>query len=418
LAIYRKNGYWWVSYLRADGSKARRCTYETKRRNAQAYARRLALQSSRPEDIPSIFEMSLGAAVNRYVEILLLSKGKHPNRRVRRSSRNEILRIRKIEDYFGSLAPLNDLLQPHLVGEFSFALLHQMKPSSANRYLSVLRALLNRAYEWGSLSTRPVIHLNKDNTPPFRSLSPQEESKLIECCAHSIRDYVIFLLDTGARKSEALELTWNNVQFDRQPRPAVLLTETKGGRPRLVPIPLRLSKILEERRHAIPLAQQLVFCERARQNIQSRTVGVLFAKKGDWIPLSGLTKRWNEARAKAGVPGCRLHDLRHTYASKLVKNGVPLLQVAKLLGHSSVDLTMRYAHLAVHDLDDHVGLLDYPIDGRYRPFNWKSKAAKARHDVEIARLGQESAKRGAPVPTGARTAGNKKLTADGSKIAR
>src|SRR4029077_7512477 len=135
--------------------------------------------------IQSLFEMTLGAAITRYVEILLLSKGKNPVRRVRRSARNEILRVQRLEDFFGREVKLTELLQPQLVSEFNYTLLHEMKPASANRYLSVLRALLNRAYQWGAIPHRPSISLNRSSTPPFRALTAQQEHKLIECCPAS-----------------------------------------------------------------------------------------------------------------------------------------------------------------------------------------------------------------------------------------
>ena len=418
MSMFLKNGVWWVK-LEGGDHQTYRCTYEKDRKRAQSYVRRLNLQATSTKKIQSLFEMTLGAAITRYVEILLLSKGKNPVRRVRRSARNEILRVQRLEDFFGREVKLTELLQPQLVSEFNYTLLHEMKPSSANRYLSVLRALLNRAYEWGAVPYQPKIRLNKSTTPPFRSLSPQQETRLIQSCPATIRDLIVFLLDTGARKSEALELTWNNVDLDRKPRPLVLLTETKSGHPRSVPLPLRTAKMLEYRRRTIPLSQRLVFSERARKDIwTTHDVAMLYAQKGNWIPLSGLQKRWEQARAKAGIPECRLHDLRHTYASKLVRNGVPLLQVARLLGHSTIGLTMRYSHLAVQDLDDLVGVLDYPIDGRTRPFSWVSKLAEKKRKADLAKREATNAKRRTPPPKGARSAGTRRLNETGSGLAR
>ena len=178
MSMFLKNGVWWVK-LEGGDHQTYRCTYEKDRKRAQSYVRRLNLQATSTKKIQSLFEMTLGAAITRYVEILLLSKGKNPARRVRRSARNEILRVQRLEDYFGREVKLTELLQPPLVSEFNYTLLHEMKPSSANRYLSVLRALLNRAYEWGAVPHQSKIRLNKSTTPPFRSLSPQQETRLI-----------------------------------------------------------------------------------------------------------------------------------------------------------------------------------------------------------------------------------------------
>jgi len=144
----------------------------------------------------------------------------------------------------------------------------------------------------------------------------------------------------------------------------------------------------------VPLAQRLVFVEKARKDIwETMHVGQLYAKKGHWIPLSGLPKRWRDTRAAAGLPDLRMHDLRHTYASKLVRNGVPLLQVSRLLGHRNIGVTMRYAHLSVDDLDEYVGVLDYPLDGRTRPQSWISKRAEIRRQEATAVREKLNAKR-------------------------
>lgn len=416
--MYLKGGYWWVPVPGTEGTRYR-CTYERDRKRAQTYLRQQTLRATETREIQPLFEMTLGAAITRYVEIVLLSRGKSATRRARRSARNEIPRVRRLEDFFGRKVRLTELLQPQLVSEFNYSLLHEMKPASANRYLSVLRALLNRAYQWGAIPHRPNISLNRSSTPPFSALSPQQEHKLIECCPASIKDFIMFLLDTGARKSEALELTWNNVDLNRKPRPIVVLAETKSGHPRAVPLPLRTAENLKFRRRQIPLSQRLVFSERARKNIwNTHDVAVLYAQKGNWIPLSALQPKWEQARRAAGIPDCRLHDLRHTYASKLVRNGVSLLQVARLLGHSSIDLTMRYSHLTVGDLDECVEHLDFPIDGRRRPFSPKSRAAEARRQERIADLKAKNAKRRAPPPRNVRSAGTRKLNEAGDGLAR
>jgi integrase len=395
MPLFRKNGMWWVSYFR-HGRRVSRSTNETTRGRAQAYVRQLNLQATDPGEIQTLFEMTLGTAAARYVELLLMSKGRKPGRRVRRSVRNEILRVRRVEDFFGRDRPVIDLMEQHAIGEFNYTLLHEMKPSSANRYLILVKAILNRAYEWGAIPRKPEIRLNKETVPPFRALSSHEETRLLEFCADSIRDFVIFLLDTGARRSEALELTWDNVDLDRRPRPVVHLTETKGGRVRSVPLPLRSTRMLQRRRRQIPISQRFVFIERARKNIwETNASGQLYAQKGNWIPLSALTKRWTEARAAAGLLDCRMHDLRHTYASKLVRNGVPLLQVCRLLGHFNISVTMRYAHLGVQDLDDYIGVLDYPMDGRG---NFRKIGKRATSGIRSPRRARHTP---VPSPTGA-----------------
>jgi integrase len=218
MPLFRKNGCWWVSFKRR-GTRVFRSTYERDKRRAEAFVRQLHLQAADPGEIHSFSEMTLKTAAARYLDILIMSKGRKPGRRVRKSLRNEVLRVRRLEDFFGSDRPISDLLMPNVVGEFNFALQYEMKPASANRYLILVKAILNRAFEWGAIPHKPDIKLNRETVPPFRALNVREEDMLLRSCNKSIRDFVTFLLDTGARRSEALELTWDNVELERKPRP-------------------------------------------------------------------------------------------------------------------------------------------------------------------------------------------------------
>jgi len=86
--------------------------------------------------------------------------------------------------------------------------------------------------------------------------------------------------------------------------------------------------------------------------------GDVFANPGDIIPISNVESIWRQAKRKAGLSEVRLHDLRHTYASRLLAGGAPLFTVARLLGHRTLAMTMRYAHLATEGLDEAVELLE------------------------------------------------------------
>jgi hypothetical protein len=100
-----------------------------------------------------------------------------------------------------------------------------------------------------------------------------------------------------------------------------------------------------------------VFAYPARKTIITK-YRKLFAKRGQIISLSNYDALWARSRAEANLRDVKLHSLRHTYAAKLVRAGVPLVAVGRLLGHKSIAMTMRYAHLAIEDLDEVVGVLD------------------------------------------------------------
>ena len=362
--LFLKDGIWWVELQERDFVR-RRSTFETNKNRAREVARMLALRPYTGEGVARLREMCLGDVINRYVDMVLLTKRRKPNEDLRKAARNDLLRLRRIEEFFGRRERIANVAKLRSIADFNYSLIHEMKPGSSNRYLTILRALLFKAYEWGVLRVRPVVKLNK--SPMFRSryLSDAEERMLIDSCSNAIRDYVIFLLDTGARKQEALQLRWSEVDLDRHPQPAVSFVDTKDGNPRTVPVPERTAKMLRRRRKEIPGSQPLVFMQKATMDIFKTTRGSgYYARKGDWIPLSNVQTHFKRARARVRLTDCRMHDLRHTYASKLIKRGVPILSVARLLGHQTIDMTLRYAHLAPAGLDEHVAKLDFPRPGR------------------------------------------------------
>jgi integrase len=367
MSLFKRDGVWWVR-LERPGYTRTRCTHEVSKRRAELFEREMVLRSYTAEGLASIREMSLGETINRYVDIVLLTKRRRPDEDIRKSARNDLLRLRRIEEFFGRGQRVSLVAKPRAVADFNYVLLQEMKPGSANRYLTILRAVLMKAYEWGALRVKPEIKLNSASGYRNYFLTEAEEERLIRACPESIRDFVIFLLDTGARRAEALDLPWRDVDLKRSPRPAVQFTDTKTDDIRIVPLPERAAEMLRRRRRAIPGAQPLVFMQRASKDIFKTAVGAgLYARAGDWIPLSNVQHLFARARIEAELRRCRIHDLRHTYASKLIRRGVPLLHVSRLLGHRTIDMTLRYSHLSPTGLDECVIVLDYPKDGRRGP---------------------------------------------------
>ena len=138
-------------------------------------------------------------------------------------------------------------------------------------------------------------------------------------------DIIRLLLLTGCRRSEILRLRWSEVDRDR-----LVLADGKT-RPRIVPLNTPARRILERRPRG---ASPFVFPS-PRDPARPRSRNLAF---------------WYRARHEAGIEDVRLHDLRHTHASHAVMNGVPVPVVARLLGHSDVRTTLRYAHLGDREI--------------------------------------------------------------------
>jgi integrase len=123
--------------------------------------------------------------------------------------------------------------------------------------------MLRKAWrDWGVLADMPSIPLFKLRNERYRWLSEAEEKRLLQASAPHLRDLLVFLLDTGARLSEATQLTWGDVQLDRQPRGMVKFMTTKSGLPRGVPLTRRVEQLLWRLKDACPEAEDRVFLHR------------------------------------------------------------------------------------------------------------------------------------------------------------
>ncbi|MCO4319834.1 site-specific integrase [Phyllobacterium sp. 21LDTY02-6] len=206
--------------------------------------------------------------------------------------------------------------------------------ATINRKMAALSKLLRKAQKMGDIDGLPEFQRQKERQGRIRFLEQDEELALFEAirsrCEDSYR-LAIFLVDTGCRLGEAIGLSWNDLQ---QARATFWLT--KSGRSRTVPLTLRARQSTE-----IPHGRL----------------------KGPYAMLGQVRFRaiWNEAKQQVGlgaddqvVP----HILRHTCASRLVRGGIDIRRVQIWLGHQTLSMTMRYAHLATNDLDACVAVLE------------------------------------------------------------
>jgi len=207
-------------------------------------------------------------------------------------------------------------------------------PGGANRAFDILRQIMNFAVACGHVGTSPTGGIERNRRPALtRFLSREEIARLHEVLDTQTRegnrqqaDIIRLLLLTGCRKSEITGLCWSEVHQD-----ILALADSKTG-PRTVPLGSQARAILDR---------------------QPRTDSpFVFPSPHDLArPRSPDLGLWYRVRREAGIEDCRLHDLRHTMASHAVMNGVPVPVVSRMLGHSNVQMTMRYAHLADRDIE-------------------------------------------------------------------
>jgi integrase len=201
----------------------------------------------------------------------------------------------------------------------------EVKLSTVNRELTVLKSFFSKAVKWAKCKQHPVKEVKpfKGVTGRLRYLMPDEVQRLISNCADHIKPIVTVAVHTGMRKGEVLGLRRDQVNFDQG---TITLTDTKNSERRDIPMNETVKSILK----AIRGDEPYFFTSSIRKGKPYR-----------WIEMS-----FHEALKKSEIEDFHFHDLRHTFASNLVMAGEDLNTVAELLGHKGLEMTRRYAHLS------------------------------------------------------------------------
>ena len=211
-------------------------------------------------------------------------------------------------------------------------------PGGANKVLGLLRQILNHAIVCGHIGINPVRGIRRNpRRKRTRFLSREEITRVhrvldryAEGSASEAQqvDIIRLLLLTGCRKSEIVRLGRDEVRGDR-----LQLRDSKTG-PKTVMLNAEAQEILER-----------------RMEKQQDSAWVFPSASDSSRPRARDPSLWYAIRREAGIEDVRLHDLRHTLASQAVLNGVPLTVVARLLGHSDISMTMRYAHVGDREVE-------------------------------------------------------------------
>lgn len=224
--------------------------------------------------------------------------------------------------------------------------------ATINRELAALSSAINycnREWDW-DLPNPVKGRMLQEPHHRERYLTRAETGRLITE-ARKLRhgdvlaDFIELAVHTGCRRGELLGLEWNRVMLESGKEALTLnARHTKSGKPRQ--IPLNATAVGVIRRRAA-----------WRANNAPDATWVFARPNGG--PVKSLRNGFEKAAERAGLDDLRIHDLRHTAASWLVTDGVPLEIVKELLGHSSITMTERYAHLAPHRVREAVNLLSH-----------------------------------------------------------
>lgn len=319
-----------------DGIRRRRKLIGTSKGEAkkELAAKKLERLRGRQEIKPAIPLLRFEQFADRYREYSKVNK---------RGFYNERYRLIQITEYFGK-RKLSDLNRWD-AENFKIEMSRNRGPATVNRLLGNLKHMGTKMVEWGLLPSNPfagvrLLHVPKRSE---RILSQDEEKRLITACdqVHTpiLRACVTVALNTGMRKGEILGLRWE--QADLEIRMIRLLNGKTAQSERRIPMNDTVFELMSN----------------LQQQAKSDFVFPSCRKAGDHIhdPKKGFMK----AVKLAKILHIRFHDLRHTFATRLVRAGVDLITVQHLLGHSKITMTERYAHSLADDKMTAVRRLDF-----------------------------------------------------------
>lgn len=240
--------------------------------------------------------------------------------------------------------------------------------ASVNREIENARSVWRRAnrtkYDIGEMPDWAQLFLKVPRKPP-RELETVEEGKLFLAMRNDVADAVDFMLKSGWRRGEVLDLKWEDVSIPRKQA----ITRIKGGDFEVRPLTTTLIEIIARQPQAEDEeAKAYVFtyeCQKSRGN----------RRKGKRYRLTptALRKPFAQAKEAAGVDNFRIHDLRHTRGTRIVRSTGSLAAAKEALKHRRIETTLRYAHV----LDDDVRNALDASESRHSPDQKKKGKRKA-----------------------------------------
>lgn len=201
-----------------------------------------------------------------------------------------------------------------------------LRPATVNRELACLKACFNLAIKADLVPRNPVSRVKflAEQNEQNRVLTFQEQRSYLSHATSTLRDVATLILETGMRPEEVYTLAADNVHLAER-----YLLIPKGKTP------------AARRRINLTSAAHIVLADQ----MKAHPVGYLFPCKGDADrPIPKVNNAHDRAVKDSGVRKFRLYDLRHVFATRAAQSGVDLVTLAAMLGHSRIQMVMRYAH--------------------------------------------------------------------------
>jgi len=322
MGLYKRGSTWWMCFF-VEKKKVRRSTKTTSKKLAQKI-----YEKAKGEAVQGKFQISdkPDMPFDQLVDECLEKHSKVE----KRSYKDDVYQSGNLKKYFKS-TPIGKITAYDIKGWRQWRSEHvtyrgtKIKIASLNRELQWVKKIFSLAVEWGWLTENPAqkIKYLKGETHRTRFLQNDEISRLIETSVDYLKPIIITAISTGMRLGEILSLRWKDVDFEHG---FLRVEKTKNGESREIPINSYLAETLQGM-------------------VESRKLGNYVFSKETGEKRLYVEDCFKSALRRAGIEDFRFHDLRHTAASLYASRGCDLITLQHLLGHKSIQMTMRYAHL-------------------------------------------------------------------------
>jgi integrase len=312
MALYRRGRIWYADYY-ANGERFQESTGTANRREAEKHLALRIAEVQRGVFVKPV-NITLPELGNRYIEYAKVHK---------RSWKRDVQMLGNLQAFFGP-SKLRDITALR-VEEYQQARVKDVCPATSNREMALLKHMFNMAERWGQHHGANPVRLVKflpENSLRFETLSEEQEERLLMAAPPYLCEMILFAINTGLRTSDIFNLQWMEVDIEQR----------------------RLKKIVKKSDKPLSLPLN----ETAFGIIEAR----LAVQQGPYVFYSPMTgDRFKDVKGallaavkRAGLPKITWHMFRHTFASRLTRDGVDVVTVKDLLGHSDISTTMRYAH--------------------------------------------------------------------------
>lgn len=333
MSVFKKgdNNKWYYRFQLNGKEYYRACKGATNRKEALKYEAiiKSELMKGNLGIIENKKQPRLKEAVDLYLQYSETNK---------KSYRSDLSFTKHIMNFFNNIDLVE--LTPTLIEDFKKHLANDLnlKNATINRNLEALSKIFNICISNELISKNPLQSIKKMQKTNYkiRFLSKDEEAALFIVLDERLKPIVSCALKTGMRKGEILTLKWLNIDFKCN---YIELLHTKSGKKRKIPISKTLKEILLKIK-------------------KTSTSEYVFVNPQTNKPYADIKKAFKTALKNAGIKNFVFHDLRHTFATRLIEKGVDIVVVKELLGHADISTTMIYVHSDAKRKQNAIDIID------------------------------------------------------------